>query len=280
MITRRHMILTASGITASVLGSSAWAANAMTEKSGHTAKKTTFLLVHGAWHGGWCWRDVAAGLRDQGHEVLTPTLTGLGERAHLLSPEIGLQTHVDDVLAVIRFNELEDFVLVGHSYGGMVISGVADKVRDKIRHIVYLDAAVPRDGETMISQGPSRSADMLAATELQLRALAPDGIAMQAFPPEFLGIPTDHPGYGWVARHMTPHPLKTWLDPIALPNGGSEGLPRTYIHCNAPVLPNSSFGWHHDQTSKDTDWNSLTLATGHDAMVTAPHALTRILRSL
>ncbi|SIN69457.1 Pimeloyl-ACP methyl ester carboxylesterase [Parasphingorhabdus marina DSM 22363] len=280
MITRRHMISAAASISAAVLASPAWAKSATGETSGKAMRKTRFLLVHGAWHGGWCWRDVAAGLREAGHEVFTPTLTGLGERAHLLSPEIGLQTHVDDILAVIRFNELEDFILVGHSYGGMVISGVADKVRDKIRHIVYLDAALPRDGETMISQGAPRSADMLAATEQQLRALAPEGIAMQAFPPEFLGIPKNHPGYRWVARHMTPHPLKTWLDPIALPNGGSAGLPRTYIHCNAPVLPNSSFGWHYDQTSKDIEWTSLTLATGHDAMVTAPHALTRILRSL
>ncbi|MEL6875424.1 MAG: alpha/beta hydrolase, partial [Pseudomonadota bacterium] len=169
----------------------------------------------------------------------------------LLSPQIGLLTHIEDIRAVIRFNELENFILVGHSYGGMVITGVADRVGEKIRHIAYLDAALPQDG-----------------------------VAMQPFPPEFLGIPKDHPGHAWVGRHMTAHPLKTWLDPIALSNGGSAGLSRTYIHCNAPVLPSASFAWHHAQLSKDPGWNSLTLVTGHDAMVTAPDPLVDILWSL
>ncbi|MEO0440907.1 MAG: alpha/beta fold hydrolase [Pseudomonadota bacterium] len=280
MISRRHIMLAASGITASALGLPALRASATAKEDKQNSGKATFLLVHGAWHGGWCWRDVAASLRAAGHAVFTPTLTGLGERAHLLSPQIGLQTHIDDILAVIRFNELENFILVGHSYGGMVITGVADRVGEKIRHIVYLDAAFPEDGETMISQGPPRSEAALAATEEQLRAIAPDGVAMQPFPPEFLGIPKDHPGHAWVGRHMTAHPLKTWLDPIALPNGGPANLPRTYIHCNAPVLPNASFAWHHEKLSEDPGWNSLTLATGHDAMVTAPDPLVDILRSL
>lgn len=280
MISRRHMMMAASGIAVSALTGPALTNAAPAQDLGEAQKKPPFLLVHGAWHGGWCWRDVAGSLRAAGHEVYTPTLTGLGERAHLLSPEIGLQTHIDDILAVVRFNELENIILVGHSYGGMVITGVADKIRGKIRHIVYLDAALPRNGDTMISQGPPRSPEVLAATEKQLRSIAPDGVAMQPFPPQFLGIPTDHPGHDWVARHMTAHPLKTWLDPIDLPNGGSSGLARTYIHCNDPVLPNTSFAWHHDQTSRDADWSSLTLATGHDAMVTAPEPLVQILQSL
>lgn len=279
MISRRQMMIgTTSLSAAAVLGVSSQS-SAESRQAPEPETTQNFVLVHGAWHGGWCWRDVAARLRAKGQNVFTPTLTGLGERSHLLSAEIGLQTHIDDVLSVIRFNDLNNIILVGHSYGGMVISGVADALREEIRHIVYLDAALPRDGETMISQGPERSPELLEGIQTQLAGLAPDGIGMNAFPPEFLGIPKEHPRYEWVARHMTPHPLKTWLDPITLGNGGSAGLPRTYIHCNDPVLPNASFAYHSARTASDPSWNSLTLATGHDAMVTRPGELTEILLS-
>src|SRR5271167_937589 len=108
---------------------------------------STFVLVHGAWHGGWCYKRVAQLLREAGHEIYTPTLTGVGERVHLMTPAVTLDTHIQDILNVIRFEELADVVLCGHSYGGMVITGVADKVPDKIRSLVYLDAFVPNDGE-------------------------------------------------------------------------------------------------------------------------------------
>ncbi len=159
----------------------------------------------------------------------------------------------------------------------MVITGVADALKDNIRHIVYLDAALPKDGQTMISQGPPRSQTTLEDTEKALRRLAPDGLAMQAFPPELSGIPKDHPYYYWVAQKLTPHPLQTWLDPINLTNGGSEGLKRTYIHCTDPVLPNASFAWHAEQVQNDGSWHYHALATGHDAMVTAPDELAKLL---
>ena len=110
---------------------------------------STFVLVHGAWHGGWCYKRVAQILRKAGHEVYTPTLTGLGERSHLMSPTVNLDTHVQDIGNVIRWEELSDLVLCGHSYGGMVITGVADKVPDKIKALVYLDAFVPSNGEAI-----------------------------------------------------------------------------------------------------------------------------------
>lgn len=239
--------------------------------------RSTFLLVHGAWHGGWCWRDVRAALEGAGHRTIAPTLSGLGERAHLMSPEIGLATHIEDILAVIRFEDLSNFVLVGHSYGGMVITGVADAMRDRVSHIVYLDAARPMHGQSMISQGPDRPVAVIEQTEAALRGLAPDGVAMNAFPPEILGIPVDHPSYDWVAERLTPHPLKTWLDPIALENSGSDGLARSYIHCTDPVLPNSSFPWHAAETEADPSWHYRALATGHDAMVTAPRETAALL---
>src|SRR5438128_128006 len=102
----------------------------------------TFVLVHGAWHGGWCWKRVTPLLRAAGHEVYATTLTGLGERVHLASPNVGLALHVQDVVGVLEYEDLRDVILVGHSYGGIVISGVADRVPERLRHLVYLDALV------------------------------------------------------------------------------------------------------------------------------------------
>ena len=238
--------------------------------------KKTYVLVHGAWHGGWCWRDVQAGLEALGHKVYAPTLTGLADRAGLLNAKVGLDTHIADILWVIEENDLRDFILVGHSYGGMVITGVADAMQSRINHIIYLDAALPVDGDTMITQGPSRSEAEIMGTIKALSALAPDGIGMSAFPPEFLGIPKGHPSYQWVADNLTPHPLKTWLDPIKLLNGGSEGLPRTYLHCVNPVLANASFAYHADEVKADPSWQYQSLPTGHDAMITLPEKLVEI----
>lgn len=240
-------------------------------------QRKTVVLVHGAWHGGWCWRDVRAQLEAQGHRVFTPTLTGLADRAHLLSKDIGLDTHIKDITSLIDYYDLSDIILVGHSYGGMVITGVADARKAQIAEIVYLDAALPENGQTMITQGPERSPDIIEQSRKALAGLAPDGVAMGAFPPEFLGISTDHPGYNWVAEKLTPHPLKTWLDPITLENGGSAGLKRSYIHCTAPALPNSSFPFHAEQVQADDSWVYHDLATGHDAMVTAADDIVRIL---
>lgn len=241
------------------------------------AAMNTYVLVHGAWHGGWCWRDVAGPLIEMGHAVFTPTLTGLAERKHLLSSEIGLETHIVDIVSLIEYYDLQNIILVGHSYGGMVITGVADRLKNRISHIVYLDAALPKNGQSMISQGPSRALTQIVEAEKNLRAFAPDGVAMQAFPPNILGIEKSHPSYSWVAEKLTPHPLKTWFDPIKLNNNGSDGLKRTYIHCTDPVLSNSSFPWHAEQVQKDSGWRYRALATGHDAMVTAAEELVTLL---
>ncbi len=240
-------------------------------------QRKIFVLVHGAWHGGWCWRDVRMQLEAKGHRVFTPTLTGLADRAHLLSKDIGLDTHIKDITSLTDYYDLSDIILVGHSYGGMVITGVADARKAQIAEIVYLDAALPENGQTMITQGPERSPDIIEQSRQALTGLAPDGVAMGAFPPEFLGIPTDHPGYNWVAEKLTSHPLKTWLDPIKLENGGSAGLKRSYIHCTAPALPNSSFPYHAEQVQADDSWVYHGVTTGHDAMVTAPDDIVRIL---
>jgi pimeloyl-ACP methyl ester carboxylesterase len=237
----------------------------------------TFVLVHGAWHGGWCWRDVRAGLEARGHRVFTPTLTGLADKAHLREPVPDLSTHIQDVLNVLEWEELSDVVLCGHSYGGMVITGVADRAKSRLRSIVYLDAAVPRSGDSMITQGPPRTPEEQAAVRAGLLSLAPDGLWMGAFPAEVLGIPKDHPGHAWVQRRLTAHPLASWTEPLTLTNGGSAGLRRMYVLCTDPMMAGSSFPWHGAQLKKDPSWLYRELKTGHDAMVTLPRQTARLL---
>lgn len=238
----------------------------------------TFVLVHGAWHGGWCWRDVRAALEADGHRVFTPTLTGLADKAHLRAPVPDLSMHIQDVLNVLEWEELSDVVLCGHSYGGMVITGVADRAKERLRAIVYLDAALPRSGQSMITQGPPRDAAAARQAAAQTAGLAPDGAWMAVFPPEVLGIPPAHPGYAWVQRRLTPHPLPSWTEPLTLANGGSEGLRRMYVLCTDPVLPNSAFPWHAARVKADPGWLYREIATGHDAMVTAPAETAALLR--
>ena len=235
------------------------------------------VLIHGAWHGAWCWDLVTPLLEAQGFSVHALTLPGLAERADELDAELGLQDHIDDAVAQIEAKGLTSFTLVGHSYGGMVITGVADALKSKIEHIVYLDAALPQDGETMLSYGEPRPAEAIAGAEAAMRGLAPDGVGMAPFPPSVLGIPEDHERYQWVADNLTAHPLKTWLDPIALPNGGAEGLPSTYIECTNPRLAQTQFAWVAEQKRGAPDWRVMEIATGHDAMVTAPADVARLI---
>lgn len=228
------------------------------------------VLIHGAWHGAWCWDMVRGTLEWAGYNAHALTLPGLAERADEMSAEIGLQTHIDDAIAQITALELQDFVLVGHSYGGMVITGIADAMKNRISHIIYLDAALPKDGESMITYGAPRPPEVVAATEQALRGLAPDGIALPAFPPSMLGIPKDHKHYDWVAANLTPHPLKTWFDPISLKNGGPEGLPALYVLCTDPMLAQTQFPWVADQLKDKENWHVMEIATGHDIMITEP----------
>lgn len=236
------------------------------------------VLIHGAWHGGWCWDPVRRLLEAEGLRVHTPTLPGLGERAAELNPSLGLADQIADVRGYIEEQGLSNFVLVGHSFGGMIITGLADAMKERIAHIIYLDAALPKDGQSMITYGAPRPPEVLAATEAAIRGLAPDNVAMPAFPPSLLGIPVDHELHDWVAERLTPHPLKTWLDPIALENGGSDGLPRTYVLCTDPILPQTQFPSVAEQARADPSWHSTQLATGHDAMITAPQGVAQIIQ--
>jgi pimeloyl-ACP methyl ester carboxylesterase len=171
----------------------------------------TYVIVHGAWGGGWDWKRVDSALTARGHRVYRVTLTGLGERAHLASPTIGLSTHIDDVVNTLRYEQLRDVILVGHSYGGMVITGAADKVPERIRRVVYVDAFLPNSGE---------SAGMLAGPgfDAMIAANASTGMMVPNWVPANAPPPTD-----------VPHPLKTLTDTLLLTNDSARQLPISYI---------------------------------------------------
>jgi len=223
-----------------------------------------FVLVHGAWHGGWCWRRVAPKLRSAGHEVFTPTLTGLGERAHLARPEVGLETHVRDVSAVLDFEDLRDAVVVGHSYAGMVIAGLPAGSADRIAHLVYLDAYLPAPAQSLADiVGPARLA--------RWRRLARAGGADWLIPPpedDIFDI-TDAADAAWVRGKLTPHPLKTFTDPACPAPPGRPELARTWILCRPPGAPPGR--------PPGEGWQYRELATGHDAMITQPTELAELL---
>jgi len=231
-----------------------------------------YLLVHGAWHGGWCWRRVAPLLRDAGHGVFTPTLTGLGERAHLAHEEIDLNTHVQDVVAVLECEDLSGVILVGHSYAGMVISGAAERAADRIRRLVFLDAFVPRDGESLAGLvGPE------ATSRFQEKAWSEgEGWRLPPMPPERYGIVAAD-DIRWVGERLTSHPLKTWLQPVRLSSAVAARLPRAFLYCRQPPMgPFGAFA----EGARQQGWCYRELETGHDAMITAPRELADLLLQL
>ncbi len=265
---RRHLLSGAAGIAGAGLASAALAQPA------RAAQPSTFVLVHGAWHGGWCWSRVAARLRERGHAVYTPTLTGLGERRHLISPQVNLDTHVEDIVNLLQFEELERVVLVGHSYAGIVISGVADRVPQRLRQLVYLDALLLEPGKSLFSDFPP------AVVEQRLKAIRETGGgvgAAAALPPAAFGV-KDPADAAWVARHLTPQPVGTYLQPLLLKAPLGNGLPKTYIECTGD--PIATLEPTKARVRADAGWQLRTLATGHDAMVTAPAALTELLTDL
>ncbi len=233
-----------------------------------------YVLVHGAWHGGWCWARVAPLLRGAGHRVLTPSLTGLGDRAHLFGSQVTLATHVADILGLIEAEELSgETVLVGHSYGGNVISGVADVLRDRIAHYVFLDAVVPPAGASHwcwadFNSPADRQSRLAAVRERGL------GVGLPPPPPAAFDV-TDPADVAWLERRMRPMPLGTYLGPIALEQGASEGLRRTYIAADGPAY--TPMKPVYERVRSDPSWSWQTIDTGHDMMVTAPEALARLL---
>jgi len=234
----------------------------------------TFVIVHGAWSGAHAWRWVRPLLRAAGHDVYTPCLTGLGERAHLGDPETDLDTHIEDVQAVLHYEDLRDVVLVGHSYGGMVITGLADRGADRLAQLVYLDADVPLDGQSEL--------DMLWDDERDswLEAARSRGEGWKIPPPFPDPLPPGlAPDVVWAVSRMVPQPLATFTQPLHLGGSPSALPPRTYILCtegkaDEPARPYVA------RVTADPDWRLVELHADHVAHVTAPRDLTVALTDL
>ncbi|MEZ5744800.1 MAG: alpha/beta fold hydrolase [Sphingomonadaceae bacterium] len=231
------------------------------------------MLVHGGGHGGWCYKPVASLLRQQGHEVYAPTLTGLADRKHLLSPDLGLDTHFADVANLIEFEDLSEVILVGHSYGGMVITGAADRVGNRIAQLVFLDGAIPLNGEALVDVSPGLLA--LAGTTRTV-----DGVELGLWPDEAATMIYGLNGCQyeqWAMARLTPHPWKTVLDPLFLTNPDAvAALPRTIINCPAS-LANRPDTIRSRWSKAERVWE---IDTGHDLMLTEPEETARMLHLL
>jgi pimeloyl-ACP methyl ester carboxylesterase len=233
----------------------------------------TYVLVHGGGHGGWCYQRVARVLRSAGHDVYCPTLTGLGERSHLLHPQIDLETHITDVVNVLLYENLHDVILAGHSYGGMVVTGVADRALDRVGQIVYLDAAVPLNGESLADVAPAAMADARRNGRIV------DGVELVIFPEYLLahmGV-TGSDDIVWMKDKLTPHPWKCFEQPVVLANEAAvRKIPRTIINCT-PTLSMGIQRVRERLFDADRVWE---IDTGHDLMITAPDAVAEMLGRL
>lgn len=225
------------------------------------AQRTTFVFVHGAWGGGWDWRQVDSLLTREGHDVARVTLTGLGERVHLASPQIGLRTHVQDVVNTILFERLDDVVLVGHSYGGMVITGVADSIPDRIRRLVYVDAMVPESGESV-------QAIMGADFARLIGENARDGLIQAGWEPADRPYPKD-----------VPHPVRTMTDTLRLRHAGGPAVPAEYILTEQPQLRPDPFQRFADRAAA-RGWRVHRMEADHVPERSAPDELVALLLRL
>lgn len=234
----------------------------------------TYVLVHGAWHGAWCWKKLVPLLQAAGHQVFAPSLTGLAERANLLTPDVGLSTHIQDIVQVIENNHLEEVILVGHSEGAMVITGVVDQVPEHVGHLVYLDTFVPKDGESMADIAP-------LVIRLFRRQARIHGNGWRVDPPrqETYGV-TKEPDSSWVKAMVTPQPLKTFEEPLHLRNPDIVALkPCTHILCTGDTVRNilRNFLFRRALPPAGPNWRLRQLPTGHDCMITMPRELADLL---
>jgi pimeloyl-ACP methyl ester carboxylesterase len=236
-------------------------------------KPATYVLVHGGGHGGWCYQPLARILRAHGQEVYAPSLTGLGERAHLLRADVDLDLHITDIVNVLEYEDLEDVILVGHSYGGMVITGVADRAGPRIGHLVFLDAATPQDGQSLAEI----AAPLMMAARAQGRMV--DGIELVLFPGtdplHFFGV-KDPEQIEWMKPRLTPHPWKCFEQKLRLRNEAAiRKMPQTHIVCSS-TLP----GRNRAQLEALSGGRLWEIDTGHDLMITEPEAVAKMLLRL
>lgn len=227
-----------------------------------------FVVAHGAWSAGFVWKKMRPLLRAAGHEIFTPTHTGLGERVHLAGPDVDLDLHIQDICAAIFHEDLNDVILIGHSYGGLVATGVADKMPERLSQVVYLDAFAPVPGDTMLGLAPS-----------ELRVRWEEGAKSQGdgwrVPPSPMPPDTADEDIAWVMPRRHPQPLKTMTQPLAL-SRGETALPRSYIYCTR-VGPGDMFGPFARKAKADPRWRYFEMDASHNPHITAPEALADIL---
>jgi len=229
---------------------------------------STFVLVPGGWHGGWCYKRVAERLRAKGHVVYTPTNTGLGERSHLYNRDINLETHITDILNVIKWEELDDFVLVGHSYGGMIITGVADRIPEKVRRLVYLDAFVPKDGKCQLDYLPEELVSGMRADA----AVLDNGI--RPIPAEAFHV--NEKDAAWVNSMCKLQPIHTFDQPLKQ-TGGIARLRNKRVFIWNEGFAEGPFKQFYDVLVSDNNWVTYKTPSGHDVMLDMPDELVRIL---
>jgi pimeloyl-ACP methyl ester carboxylesterase len=230
---------------------------------------STFVLVHGAWHGSWCWKRVRRALQAQGHEVFTPTLTGLADRSHLLSRAVDLETHIQDVVNLIRWEELTDVVLCGHSYGGCVVGGVADRVPEHVRALVYLDAFVLEDGENQMQH----LSDAYARQFLEGAKNLGEGWKVPPVPAAVFDVnPADR---DWVDRQCTMQPIATMQQRLRL-TGGRETIENVTFILATGYTQGSPFPPFYDK-ARAKGWTTRSVPCGHDVMLDLPEELTALL---
>lgn len=228
----------------------------------------TFILIHGGGHGGWCWQPVARRLREMGHEVHAPSLAGLGDRRHLLSADIDLATHIEDIVSLLFHEDLSGVILVGHSYGGMVATGVADAAAERIQRLVYLDAAIPQSGESLLDTSPG----LQQFNDVRIV----EGVPLGLWPENVIG-----PIYGlkgdlaeWALPRLSPHPWRTFETKLVLRNeAAGRAIPRAIVNCAASLAgrtPQTRSRWLDGDFVREVE-------TGHDLMLTEPELVSRLL---
>jgi pimeloyl-ACP methyl ester carboxylesterase len=228
----------------------------------------TFLVCHGAWSAGWAWKKMHPLMLAAGHRLVTPSYTGLGERAHLANPSIDLETHIADILNVIKYEDLRDIVLVGHSYGGMVATGVADRARERIAQLIYLDAFVPKDGQSLFDLNESGQAHM--------RQLAQAGDGWRV-PPNPTPPDTPPADRHWLTERRVDMPIKCFETRLKL--SGEPSMPRSYIYATR-VTPADMFGPFARRARSEAGWKYYEIDASHSPNVTAPDALMALLQKI
>jgi pimeloyl-ACP methyl ester carboxylesterase len=231
----------------------------------------TFVVAHGAWSAAWAWKKMRPLLRAAGHELWTPTYSGLGERAHLASPAIDLDTHIQDVVGGLEMEDLRDVVLIGHSYGGMVATGVADRARSRIAQLIYLDAFVPKDTESLLDLQPVEVRE-------RMRELARSAGEGWRLPPNPMPADTPAADVAWAAGRRLPQPIKTFEQALRL-NENVPPPPRSYIYCRR-IGPTDVFRQFAERAQRESGWRHFEIDSSHNPHITAPQELLALLEKI